>query len=527
MLPGINKDAVRDMLSQKFPKISPHQAIQAQMAELSFHEFVRQAWTQIEPATFVDGPHIRLTCKHLQALTEGNIRWLLENVPPRHSKSTLVSVLWPAWEWGPCNRPGESYLSVAHRESLAQRDLHRCRMLIDSPWYQERWGHRFSWLKDRCTLTRYHNDRGGYRVATSKGAALGEGGSRLLFDDLQNAVSVQSQVQRESDWRWYRDTFMLRDSSPLSSVRVCIGQRLHDDDIYARMLAEERHWVHLSLPMSYEPWNKCITPVGEDWRTVEGEPIWLERFGGDEKVARDYADWWEKSDPYVFSAQAQQRPTPPGGAIFSDADFLRFDHLPTGAGIPYIFSSWDLATEGLELGAACAGLLLAYYPSLKRYYILDERYFRKEFPFQIESILELADMVPEAQAHVVEKQSNGAAAIASLKGSVKGIQPFSTGGLGSKQQKWRAVAPRVRAGDVWLPDDSWAPWVKLWLKDICGAPFTSQCDRTDAFANAILWNELYNIGTTSSNQMLCGVPQIDGGVRDRVSEVFRPAGALR
>jgi predicted phage terminase large subunit-like protein len=507
--PIINPDALRAVCAQKWPKLSPRKAMLAQLAEQSFHEFVKQAWPNIESAEFVDGPHIKLVCEHLQAITNGQIRWLLINIPPRHCKSSLVNVLWPAWEWGPRNRPGESYLSVSHRSDLSDRDLHRCRLLLDSPWYQERWGNRFGWLKDQCTLTRYRNDKKGCRISTAKGAALGEGGTRLLFDDLQNAVSVRSQLQRETDWQWYRDTFMLRDSSPLKSVRICIGQRLHEDDIYGRMLAHEKRWVHLRLPMSYEPWDKCVTTVGEDWRTYENEPIWPQQFEGDVAMAIEFAKAWELEEPYVFSSQGQQHPTPPGGLIFCDDQFMRYDHLPQDQGMPYIFSSWDLATEGLELGCACAGVLMAYYPQSKSYYILDERHFRKEFPQQVIAIQELADAFPEAQAHVVEKQSNGAAAIATLQGMVKGIQPFPTAGLGSKEQKWRAVSPRVRGGNVFVPNESWAPWIKLWLKEVCGAPFATQNDRTDAFSNGILWMELINLSQSrAGGKILCGTPQV-------------------
>src|SRR5690242_10891889 len=63
-------------------------------------EFVRHAWTIVEPSTpFVPGWHIDAIIAHLEAVSFGQIRNLLINVPPRHMKSLLVSVFWPAWEW--------------------------------------------------------------------------------------------------------------------------------------------------------------------------------------------------------------------------------------------------------------------------------------------------------------------------------------------------------------------------------------------------------------------------------------------
>jgi hypothetical protein len=74
--------------------------IDAELASRSLGEFVCQAWAVVEPSTpFVPGWHIDAIIEHLEAVTSGQIRNLLLNVPPRHMKSLLVSVFWPAWEW--------------------------------------------------------------------------------------------------------------------------------------------------------------------------------------------------------------------------------------------------------------------------------------------------------------------------------------------------------------------------------------------------------------------------------------------
>src|ERR1035438_10151954 len=74
--------------------------IDSELATRSLREFVQQAWPVVEPSTpFVPGWHIDAIVEHLEAVTYGQIRNLLINVPPRHTKSLLVSVFWPAWEW--------------------------------------------------------------------------------------------------------------------------------------------------------------------------------------------------------------------------------------------------------------------------------------------------------------------------------------------------------------------------------------------------------------------------------------------
>jgi hypothetical protein len=74
--------------------------IDRELASRRLREFVRQAWAIVEPSTpFVSGWHIDAIIEHLDAVTYCQIRNLLINVPPRHMKSLLVTVFWPAWEW--------------------------------------------------------------------------------------------------------------------------------------------------------------------------------------------------------------------------------------------------------------------------------------------------------------------------------------------------------------------------------------------------------------------------------------------
>ena len=113
--------------------------VEREHATRSFHEFVRQAWHVIEPSTpFVPGWHIDAIIDHLEAVSYGHIRNLLINVPPRHMKSLLVSVLWPAWEW--TRWPERRWLFSSYAATLSIRDSVKCRRLIESPWYRARWG---------------------------------------------------------------------------------------------------------------------------------------------------------------------------------------------------------------------------------------------------------------------------------------------------------------------------------------------------------------------------------------------------
>src|SRR5271156_135672 len=119
-------------------------------AELSLHEFIKQAWLTIEgDKEFVDGWHIQAICEHLEAVANRQIKNLIINLPPRAMKSTLVSIAFPAWHWIHC--PSEQFLYASYALQLSLRDSVKCRRLILSPWYQERWGNKYQLVGDQNT----------------------------------------------------------------------------------------------------------------------------------------------------------------------------------------------------------------------------------------------------------------------------------------------------------------------------------------------------------------------------------------
>ena len=85
--------------------------------EISFYEFVKQAWPQIEGHAFRDNWHIGAICEHLEACSKRDIKKLIINIPPRFMKSTLVSVMWTAWWW--LTQPHEKFLYAAYSASLS------------------------------------------------------------------------------------------------------------------------------------------------------------------------------------------------------------------------------------------------------------------------------------------------------------------------------------------------------------------------------------------------------------------------
>src|SRR5512133_2675405 len=136
------------------------------MARRHLREFIKQAWSVVEPATeFVRGWHLDAICDDLEAVSRRQIRNLLINIPPRHMKSLAVAVFWPVWEW--ITWPERRWLFSSYALSLSIRDSVKCRRLLQSAWFQSYWGDRFALTGDQNAKERFENDKSGYRLATS------------------------------------------------------------------------------------------------------------------------------------------------------------------------------------------------------------------------------------------------------------------------------------------------------------------------------------------------------------------------
>jgi predicted phage terminase large subunit-like protein len=281
-------------------------------AEQGLLDFVRLTWRAIEPARpLVEGWVLGAIAEHLTAVTEGEITRLLINVPPGFTKSLLVNVFWPAWEWGPRQRPETRYLAFAYAEELTRRDNGRFRSLIQSPIYRAHWGHVFS-PGGRIGRRKVENDRTGWKFASSiGGVGTGERADRVLIDDPNNVRQAESKAVRESTNLWLTEVMPDRLNDQRRSAIVLIQQRTHERDCSGTLLSLEAGYVHLSVPMEYDPRRHYANALGwEDPRTTEGELAWPARF-----PAEEVAKLKRIKGAYAYAGQYQQAPAPRGGGI--------------------------------------------------------------------------------------------------------------------------------------------------------------------------------------------------------------------
>ena len=312
--------------------------VERRRCEESFGFFARQAWHTIEPGTqYVHGWHVEAIVDHLIACLPrerieeveigglvqkrrvadpGQIRKLLITMPPRHMKSTLVSVLFPAWIW--TTRPELRFLTSSYALSLAIRDSMRMRAVIQSPWYRSLWGSSFNLLADQNKKERFFNNRMGYRMVTSPdSAATGEGGDLVMVDDAHNVADADSPAKRQHNKTWWFESMGSRGNNPKTVSHIVCMQRVHMEDLPAECV--KREYVHLNLPARYDPKRSCVTVIGwKDWRQTEGELLWPDRF--DEPTMQDL----EKTlGPFGVASQLQQDPQLRGGAFIKREWFNR------------------------------------------------------------------------------------------------------------------------------------------------------------------------------------------------------------
>jgi hypothetical protein len=342
----------------------------AERASRSLKEFVRQAWPILEPGTkFIPGMHVDAVCDHLQAMIEDRIKDLIINIPPGFAKSMIGAVFMPAWVW--TKRPEYRFLFASYKADYAIRDSVKCRTLIQSNWYQERWADRFKLRPDQNEKSKFENDHTGYRETTSVGTGTGARAMFVCVDDPTSVDQAASDAERKRANAWWTGTMTTRLNDLKTGYLLLIQQRLHEEDTTAVCL-EQGGYEHLYLPNEFEVDQACKTSIWQDPRTKEGELLWPAKVGPEEVAVLK-----RKLGSYNYAGQYQQRPSPAGGGIFKKQWWRYWTYktiaappvlvrLPDGT-IQKIFpvilpdkfdaqvQSWDMAFKDLSTSDYVAG----------------------------------------------------------------------------------------------------------------------------------------------------------------------------
>jgi len=454
--------------------------IDAYQCDQSLMNFTRIAWKQIEPETpFVDGWAVEAICEHLEAVTRGEIKRLLINIPPGCMKSLTSNVFWPAWEWGPKRSQHLRFVSASYEKGLATRDLVRCRDLLFSEWYQSLWPIEFK--GDQNLKTYYENAQRGWRLAASVGSSLiGYRGDRIVVDDPHDVKSAESELKREESLRWFTEVLPTRLNNQMKSTIVVVMQRLHERDISGLICSKlKADWEHLMLPMEYEPKRKCVIQVTgfEDPREVDGELLWPERFDGDsvEKLKNVFRS---QGGTYAEAAQLQQRPAPRGGGMFKRKDFEIVEAPPPGG---RTVRGWDLAASTGRDAAYTVGAKVTLYQG--KLYIVDI-VREKLSPSGVEKlVLSCANQDGRATWISIPQDPGqaGKAQKARLAQVLHGYRVHFSLESGAKEDRATPLAAQVEAGNVSIVR---APWNDALLNEAEMFPTGEFLDQIDALSRA-------------------------------------------
>lgn len=494
--------------------------------EDSLHEFVKGCWPIISGGyTFQDGWATQAICEHLEAVYRGEITRLLINLPPRTGKSLVCSVAFPVWCW--LQNPAFNIMGVSYVDDLSQRDNVKSRRLIQSSWFQNNWGpDRVKLSSDQNTKDRMTTTLGGDRLAVSiVGGITGDGADGIICDDL-NSASARSSTILDRTNEIFSVTLPTRFNDMKTGWQVVIQQRVHENDVSGFILSEEKHdYVHLMLPMEFEPDRACETIVlpssapnkWKDPRTVAGELLIPERVGLVE-LDRLKRALRQSGGEYEVAGQLQQRPAPAEGGIVKRAWFKRWKEASPPE-CDMVVQVWDTAVSEKKEAAYSATQTWGLFDTEKgRAAILLSAFRdRMEFPklyatvklmgndYRIKVVTKTddggwtADRLPDGKCApdviIIEAKSSGQSLLQSIrrldfpKASVIGFNPTK---YGDKVSRMRKVTHLVEGGMIYLPEKVGADGVlrahaKEFEDEISVFPQGTSKDVGDVFSMALTW----------------------------------------
>lgn len=515
-------------LTQLPPALRDPILIQQELGKRSLVDFVRMAWHILEPADqYMHNWHIDVICEHLEAISHGELLRLLINQPPRTMKSLLCNVFWPAWDW--IETPSRRWLTASYAQDLSTRDSLKMRRLIESKWYQERWGDKFKLVGDQNVKSRYDNDKTGARLATTTNSiGTGEGGHIQILDDPHNVLEAESDTVRERTVRWLDETMSTRFNNLKKPRRVLIMQRVHDRDCSGHVLVQGGY-THICLPMRYEPIraysklkdgtkNKDYVPptiLGfEDPREEEGELLWEERISDEVEDPVEEAtlkDLESKMGVYATASQHQQRPTPRGGGMIKRVDLQVMDEIPKGVKLRVI-RSWDYAGTDPEKQAntsdpafTCGVLMGATIEKDPDIYIMHCIRFREDPGPRDLLVKSIAEMDGRRISIWIEQEpgSSGKSVIHSMRSLLFGYavnpprpdpMPTTKGAkekkrkeagvpTGNKVQRAEPFATHTTRRKVYILRGEWN---QSYIEEITTFPHSAKADQMDATSQAFL-----------------------------------------
>jgi len=174
-----------------------------------FASFAQHCFHELNPRTlFAPGWYHDIIAAKLEAVRAGRSRRVIINMPPRHLKSHLASIAFPAWCLG--HDPSTQIICASYAQDLADKLSRDCRQIVATNWFRQLFATRLS--AQRQAMSEFETTAQGCRLATSVGGVLTGRGADIIIiiDDPLKPEEALSQAQRQAANEWYDHTFYSR-----------------------------------------------------------------------------------------------------------------------------------------------------------------------------------------------------------------------------------------------------------------------------------------------------------------------------
>ena len=410
----------------------------AEKCKRSFYYFMQEFWSVIIPDEAVYNWHIEYLCNELQKIVEKVAKReskdydAIINIPPGTTKSTIATVMLPAWAW--TIDPRIRNLTASYSASLSTDHALKSRDIINSDKYQRLFP-ELTIKKDQNNKTHYKNNYGGERYATSvTGTVTGFHAHLIIVDDPLNPKGASSEADRTTANQFMDVTLSTRKVDKSVTPTILVMQRLHQKDCTGNWLEKKGKKIkHICLPGE----------ISKDVKPIELKEKYINGLLDAKRLNKsDLNELQINLGSYGYAGQIMQTPTPLDGGIWKkwikpieDFELDSILHELSSIG-----TDWDLAYTKKETNSASAYVTAGVKDN--KMYIVDIGFDWLEFPNL------MAYMKAKQEPHYIEAKASGKSAKQTLTNQgIPAIEVSVTGG--DKEARANMVTPYAESGLVY------------------------------------------------------------------------------
>ena len=423
-----------------------------------FMSFVKYVWPD-----FIEGSHHKIMADKFNKVARGELKRIIINMAPRHTKSEFSSYLLPAWMIG--KNPKLKIIQATHTTELAVRFGRKAKHLIDSEEYQKIYPTKLR--EDSKAAGRWETNEGGeYFAAGVGGSITGRGADLLIIDDPHSEQDALNVNALDRTWEWY--TSGPRQRLQPGGIIVVVMTRWNMKDLTGRLInaqkeAKADQWEVIEFP-AILPNNKPVWP--EYWKLEELESV---------KASLAIGKW---------NAQYQQNPTAEEGSIIKREWWNLWEKdLPP---LHHVIQSYDTAFLKKETADYSAittwGVFYPNEDSGPNLILLDVVKDRFEFPELRRVALEQYNYW-KPESVIVEGKASGMPLTFELRKQGIPVINYTPSRGNDKHARVNAVAPLFESGQIWATDDKFTEEV---IEECAAFPYGDHDDLVDSMTQAVM-----------------------------------------